>query len=425
MTRGIPCPNPRCGYRFTAADAAGAAAVICPHCGTVTELPRNQSSPAVVSGAATRPTDSRIANRTGSLVWMLFVSTVLSSSALIAGALYRQRHMARPRPAAAQEPYRSAEFNYSFRIPGPPWQRDDATRDRLHVNSFAFRRPDPDAWVALAVRDYPKYVPGTADLHDEAVRHLRRQFPDLQYEDDPKGGELGGRPAARLVFQGSVGDVVMSGDCHIATHQGFAYWLFRWCPAREVEALKDELAAVRDRFAFLDQRPDWKPPRTTFTGTKVAYTLTSEGDRWSRAAYPPADFDLRADLALEARGAETAPAKRTMLLVLQLPAEDGGDAVDRAKAYLVERQKEIYPETKLEELPPADATATAGQVGTAPGRVLTLKMVNTKDRERFVVLGVVPRPGGPLVLWAECDFARRALWESEFRRLMASFRPPA
>jgi hypothetical protein len=72
-------------------------------------------------------------------------------------------------------------------------------------------------------------------------------------------------------------------------------------------------------------------------------------------------------------------------------------------------------------LPPADEKAITDMVGKLPGRVLTLRVTNTKERGRFVVLGVVPRPEGPIVIWAECDFARRAVWEADFRKLVASF----
>jgi hypothetical protein len=337
--------------------------------------------------------------------------------------LYRPQYRPQPRPAAGPGPYKSPDFNYSFVLPGPPWQRDEATRDRLRANAFAFHRTDPDAWVALAVRDLPKHVPNAVELREEALRHLRRLFPDLQLEDAP-GGELGGRPAARLVFQGSVGDAVMSGDCHMADHQGFAFWLFRWCPAGAVESLKDELGGMPGRFGFLNQRPGWQPPRTTFTGSRVAYALTADGDRWSKAPSAPADYDPRADLVLEAREREGEPPRRATLIVFVMPAEDGGELVERAKAYLLKRQQEIYPETRLDEVPAAEATAPAHTVGTAPGRVLHLKVTNRPERERLVVLGVVPRPGGPIVLWGECDYAQRSLWEPQLRRLMASFRPP-
>jgi hypothetical protein len=52
-------------------------------------------------------------------------------------------------------------------------------------------------------------------------------------------------------------------------------------------------------------------------------------------------------------------------------------------------------------------------------------MANTEDRERFVVLGVVPRPekGRLLVVWCECDWAMRDYWEPEFVILLNSLRP--
>jgi hypothetical protein len=314
------------------------------------------------------------------------------------------------------KPYQSESLNFSYRIPGRPWRRDDSTRDRLHVSGFAFRRTDPGAWVALAVRPYPARVPPPAELREEAVRSLRRLFPDLQSEDDPKGGTVSGKAALRLVYQGSDGDTVMSGDCHILFHQGFAFWLFRWCPAGAVEAVAGELAAMRDRFGLLNQRPDWKPPRMTFAGTKLAFTLTAEGDRWSKAAFAPAEYDPLADLVLVADGREDDPARRATLIVLRLPAGSGGEPRERAKAHVLERQQDVYPESTMAELP------AAGTDVAQPVQMFELKVTNRPGRERFILLRVVPQPDGLFVLWSECDFARRALWEDEFRRLAATFR---
>jgi hypothetical protein len=337
-------------------------------------------------------------------------------------AAYRNREPAQP---SGPEPFRSIEHNYSVRLPGAAWQQDNDSARRLR-GVLGFRRSDPDAQVVLIVREYPKYVPTPMELREEAAARLR-DFPveNLQREDKSDGAQFAGKPSGRFVFQGAVDGTIVSGDVHFLAHQGAAYWLYRWCPTASVAAAEAALADMAGRFELLDLHADWQPPRHTFTGTKVAYTLTAEGDRWDKAPNPPGDYDSAADLALIGRPQEGAvnPLRQAQLLVLILPNGEG-DATVRAKAHLLARQKEIYEETTVTEAPPADETAPTDQVGNVGGKVLTLRLTNRKDRERFVVLGVLPRADGPLVIWAECDFARRALWEADFRKLVDSYQPP-
>src|SRR5205807_894862 len=126
------------------------------------------------------------------------------------------------------------------------------------------------------------------------------------------------------------------------------------------------------------------------------------------------------------------PDRKALFLVLRLPPGDprsvgtpgpreAGRPADAAKAHLLEREKEVYPDSTLQDVPPSGEAVT-DKVGAAAGQVLTVQVVNTPERKRFVVLGVVPRPDGVLVIQAECDDNRRLQWEGEFRRLIGSFK---
>jgi hypothetical protein len=316
------------------------------------------------------------------------------------------------------EPYRSTEHNYSLLLPGPEWQRGEDSAKRLG-GVLAFHRENPDAQAVFVVRRYPKYVPTAAELRDEAIARLRR-FPidNLQYDDKLADITFAGRPAQRFVFQGAIDGTIVSGDVVFLPHQGAAYWLYRWCPATAVEQAAPSLAELADRFGLLDLHAEWRPPRRTFIGTKAKYALTAEGDRWDKAPYPPENYDAAADLALIGKPQDGAsdPVRQAQLLVVILPAGDG-DPVERARAHVLARQKDLYEETTMADLPPTDENSSAG--GSL--RILAFRTKNTKDRERFAVVGVAPRKEGPIVIWAECDFGRRAIWESDFRKLIGSF----
>jgi hypothetical protein len=426
MPKDVACPNPGCSHVFPAAAIIGVAALVCPKCGGVFQVKPKQVATTQSDAADGKPRrdipptfDSR---KRATIAWLAGGAIVFLTLALATAAVYRQRE---PAAATGPEPFRSTEHNYSLRLPNAPWQKDDDLAKRLH-GVLAFRRSEPDAQVVLVVRDYPSYVPTAAELRDDAIARLR-DFPvaNLQREDKSKDATFAGKPAGRIVFQGDIDGTIVSGDVYYATHQGAAYWLYRWCPTEAVAKVEASLADMADRFALLDLRADWHPPRPSFTGTKLAYKLTAEGDRWEKASYPQDNYDPMADLALIGRppGNANDPARAAQLLVLLLPAGDG-DPIERAKAHLLQRQKEVYDETTIAEAPSADEKAPTDKVGDIAGKVLTLRVTNRKDRERLVVLGIVPRKDGPLVIWAECDFARRAIWEADFRKLVTSYQSP-
>jgi hypothetical protein len=328
---------------------------------------------------------------------------------LVAGAVYRQRGS----PPQTSDVYRSTEHNYSIRLPGPPWKRDEELAKRLG-GVLAFRLERPAAYVVFIVRDFPKAAPTAGELRESLVARLRL-FPitNLRFEDKTAGATFGGRSANRLVFQGEIDKTPVSGDVHYLTHEGKAYWLVRWCPAAEVEKVAGGLADLAARFALLDLRPDWHPELQLFSGVAARYTLTGEGDRWSKAPYPPQNYDPAADLALVARVSDGSTSARAQLLVLLLPS--GGDPIDVAKSHLLARQKEVYPGTKLVGL-------RDGPEGSIHDAVV-LRVDNTPERSLFVVLRAVPLSSRVAVVLAECDFAKRDVWEDGFHKLLATFRP--
>jgi hypothetical protein len=413
MPKDTPCPNPGCGFLFPAAAVVGVAALVCPKCGGVFQVKAKRPAPGQVLPMLPRPP---VRSMPRAWVWAGLV--IFVGIGLMTAVIYRQSD---PPAKGGPEPYRSTEHNYSMLLPGPPWQRDEALAKQLG-GVLAFRRDNPEAEAAVVVRQYPKFVPTIAELREEAVARLRKYPVDnLQREDKSEGATLAGLPAGRIVFLGTIDGVLVSGDVQFLTHQGAAYWLYRWCPAAAVEQTAADLADLAERFGLLNLHADWQPPRRTFSGTKAKYTLTAEGERWEKAPYPPENYDPAADLALigNPQDGPADPARQAQLLVVGLPAGNG-DAVQRAKSHLLERHKEVYPETTATDLPAGDEKPSA-EKGAGPVKVVALQVKDTKDRERFVVLGVVPRKDGPLVVWAECDFSRRAMWEADFRKFVGSF----
>src|SRR5689334_4843216 len=150
MPRDVHCPNPGCTHVFPAATMAGMAALVCPQCGGVFQVRRTSGRQADESSpSGTRRTGVPTPHgRRLALVWIMTGCVVFAVLGLGTVAFYRRNQPAAP---TGPEPFRSTEHNYSFLIPGPPWQRDADLARRLG-GVLAFRRTDPDAWAVLAVR---------------------------------------------------------------------------------------------------------------------------------------------------------------------------------------------------------------------------------------------------------------------------------
>src|SRR5947209_183474 len=141
MPRDVHCPNPGCSHVFPAAAVAGVAALVCPDCGGVFQVKRKDPPPAPGRPAAAK----RQRGRSAGLVWVVAGLIIFIGLGLMTAALYRPPEAPKP---AGPEPFKSADLNYSFNLPGPPWQRDADLAKRL-AGVLAFHRSDPDVSVVL------------------------------------------------------------------------------------------------------------------------------------------------------------------------------------------------------------------------------------------------------------------------------------
>jgi hypothetical protein len=317
----------------------------------------------------------------------------------------------------------AAPLNYRFTFPEAPWERDATTQQRFRA-FLAMRRTDPNAWLALAARDYRTRTPRDGEVLDEAVRRLEGYFSDVEWQQT-EDGQLAGLAAQRLVFKGRSSNGVCGGECCVLTHQGIAYWFYTWAPAAPdlMDRAAPEFPALRGRFTLLKERDGWterRPKPRTFHGTRLAYTLRDTEGLWEEWT-PATDYDAAADLALHGKDrVESQDADKTAtVLVLVLPKPDSPPPdVAVAQAYLEEQHKRDYPQTRLR--PAADGPAPDGTA--SPGSMIKLHVQNGEARERFVMLAVHRHRDHLLVLQGECSWQRRSLWEREFTRLLGTIR---
>jgi hypothetical protein len=147
--------------------------------------------------------------------------------------------------------HESREFNYRFVFPDSAWKQDNQARVHVKANLLAMRRTNPDAWFALAARDFKSRKPDKTQVIDEAVKRLESYFQQFEWDPAPDGS-LSGRPAWVVNFQGKADNILMKGECYILTHENMTYWFTTWCPAKDYSSLSSRWATIRNNFSLLD-----------------------------------------------------------------------------------------------------------------------------------------------------------------------------
>jgi hypothetical protein len=476
MPNGLPCPNPACTHVFPAGTLKGVGALTCPRCGKRFQFrpaaaqpgsgPRAKAVPTPTANPAPAPLPEQADAGTNSFAslgdstpssvqrslarrrrsrWARWTTPAVLLGLLL-GAVVAGCHLAPhladmslwPGPSkdnerevvdAANE-FPVPALNFRFTVPDRPWLQDlGEARPGLKA-ALVMKRTDPDAWLAVAARDFKTRTPRLDEVREEAVRRLENFFTD-HLETEPRDEEvrLAGRPAQRLVFRGERDNAVYSGECYFFAHQGIAYWFFTWAPGNVVQDARDEFDNLRRRFALLKaNRDNWsdRPAGRTFRGHQVACTLEDQGGVWEEWQ-PATDYDPAADLALRVKeqaafreGGDRNEQEVAKVLLLALPgAADGPKALALARANLEKQQEALGLAVKIEPDREPDADA---KIGNVRGTLARFKMQLGETKRQFVLLAVVPRADRVLVLQGECAERRRGDWEPRFLQLLEHFR---
>jgi hypothetical protein len=268
-------------------------------------------------------------------------------------------------------------------------------------------------------------MPRDDEMLRKALTRLGSYFkpgkPEWEHRDDDT---LAGRPARRIAFQGERNNVPMSGECLMLAHQGLAYWFFTWAPsAGDPEVARKEWADIRGGFALLDQREGWTgkvAKRVSVPGKKAAYALRFDEAVWETADEPGADLAL---LGRDPDEPKEARKTATVSVFVRPAAADLDAALRQAREFAEAREKETFPDTRIEGVPEAHSGGLAEgpvELGQAPARLARLRVKNGAERERFLAVAAVPRPGYTLVFLCDCAWAHREAWEERFGPVLHS-----
>jgi len=417
MPNYFPCPNTQCTYQFDADILPPSAMVTCPLCRTRfpyrAQQPVQSEMPAGTEPAAEpSPSGPRVLNIRevpkggGILVTVLWVAgfCVVLGGIVAMLAMRGRSKIDNPTDAADQT------FNIKVEPFPQPWESDAAAQKPVDGNVLGRKRTNPDAWIAVAARDWKDREPRTSELEEMMRTRLKDAFGSLEVE--PIEGETwAGHPAIAVRFTGNSEEGQMRGEAYVISHKGIGYAYFAWAAEGGWDAVKGEAPGLREKIKPAGFRENWTAKRANSVLHSVegaAYSVEDKDEAWSRGK--PAEegiktkktdyivddvkeFDPNATIAFRARyqrrerGDNLRKPAESLALVFELPASN--DPLEAAKAYIIERIKKDYagnaPDIKLEVMNRSTAGVSLPTGGPAIGRFLFQDPQAKADRTVYVI----------------------------------------
>jgi hypothetical protein len=309
-------------------------------------------------------------------------------------------------------------------VPRSMWKLDNNVRAGLKA-VLALQRSDPEAWVALAAKDFGTRSPRAAELAKEGIERLKGHFGDtLELAEKADVDELAGERAQRLVFKGMTRQVFWNGVCYAFTHAGVGYWFFVAAPT--LDNAEQTLADLQKERALslVDERRGWseQPPKLDTFGKKRTSLSAPEGV-WTE--FEASDVDERGDLLLTGRYLkEKDNRKNASVLIVALAKQPNlKEDLKAARTYFEDRKKEEDKDYRLIPVSDkADDPGVTATIGERQGRMLDLRVQLGNEIKRHLLLAVVDAGGQAFAIRCDCTWESRQIWRQDFLDLLQSFK---
>ncbi|MSR52445.1 MAG: hypothetical protein EXS09_04045 [Gemmataceae bacterium] len=412
MPNYFPCPNTQCTYQFDADILPPSAMVTCPLCRTRFPYRAQQSEmPAGAAPAADlRPSGPPVLNirevpKGGGIVvtvlWVVGFCVVLG---LVMAVVLNRGGTKFDNPTDAAD----QTFNIKVQPFPQPWESDAAAQKPVDGNVLGRKRSNPEAWIAIAARDFKDREPRTSELEEMMRTRLKDAFGSLEIEPI-EGENWAGHSATAVRFTGNLEEAQMRGEAYVISHKGIGYIYFTWAAEGNWEAVKGEAPGLREKIKPAGFRDNWTAKRASvIPHDGGSFMLEDRDEAWSRGK-PAEDgiktkktdyivddvkeFDPNATMAFRARyqrkerGDNLRKPAESLALVFELPASN--NPLEAAKAYIVERIKKDYagnaPDIKLEVMNRSTAGVPLPTGGPAIGRFLFQDPLSKADRTVYVI----------------------------------------
>jgi len=291
MPSYFPCPNTQCTYQFDADILPPSAMVTCPLCRTRFPYRAQQPIPSAMPAgndpvADQRPSSPRVLNirevpKGGSIfitiLWVVGFCVVLGG--IVAMLASRGR-------VKTNNPTDAADQTFNIKVePFPlPWESDVGAQKPVDGNVLGRKRTGPDAWIAVAARDWKDREPRASELEEMMRTRLKDAFASLEVE--PIEGETwAGHPATAVRFSGNMDEGQMRGEAYSIFHKGIGYVYFTWAAEGSWASVKDEAPSLREKIKPAGFRDGWTAKRTN-TATHIPegaeYQVEDMDEAWSR-----------------------------------------------------------------------------------------------------------------------------------------------
>jgi len=458
MSTALKCPNPSCPYLFDPSRVPAGVVLTCPRCGMrftlgspaeanaapappATEGPSFDGMPALEPEPGEREPVRRSFSAAGPAGPLQTVIIAFICFAMLAGVvtMIYFRFLEKPSPIGRGNDAKLREHNLSFEPPASPWVVDDDTRARLGPPIIlAFKRSNPDAFIAIGAKNFDTRDPRPSELKNAADRVLDRVFGEVRQE--PRAGlTLLGQPAVhafKFEAQSKDGPNV-AGLCLDTSYKGIGYWYLAWAAEKDAGEQEATFAEVRDKLKLGKNRENWtskEQPIRTFGGHALSYQLLDGEDMWKEPDEkdrPAAGEDPNADLLLLAKvkqkGRDFADEATLVAMIL-----DGntGDPLSRARKYVEEQRTQRVKEAG-EKLMPMFIERTGVPDGDppsnpvdAPTPIVRLQMTvpGASNSSKLLVISAIKIGDKLVAVEAFCAWKDREAFEAKLMQIAGSLR---
>lgn len=501
MSNALKCPNPSCPYLFDPSRVPAGVVLSCPRCGQRFTLGGSSSAsgthpgtegpnapggypsapaPSEIAGfgfenmagpsaaadsepagrqqAIARPLPGQSEGGKGSLVLVIIVSVaLLAGTALTVYFTFIKKKKSGDGGDMAEIPV--TNMNVVFKPPAAPWTQDDAVKRRIGdpINVAAYKRADPEAFMAFGARDFENREPRPIELERAIKTPLARMFNSQSIQLNPPSGTWLAPKATKMVgyrfrAQTAADGPVVEGEVYAAAYKGIAYYAICWAGEGDYDKVRGEFDAVRDGFKLREEREKWVPTRKTgvdYSGTAGGYKLTDEDKGWveeKQEEPPPLEKgkddpkpkeepkpDLKLSAASGAFFADGRPRPDPNVGLEVWVVAGNGElpaAVEFVKALRVKELEMLeVPAGTVSFEDRADPVENLEDPPEGSANVVRLRSTvkGQKQMTRLIVISTIPLPEGKMAVlyaWSPIDGQYPvSVWEPKLVRIARTLRP--